>query len=59
MPEENKIRDAADAVKGIVQSVPVYQDALQPAVRQVGLALETVAKTIHILRWPQFSLHPT
>jgi hypothetical protein len=31
MGEENKVRDAADAVKGIVEAVPVYQDALQPA----------------------------
>ncbi len=52
MTEENKIRDAADAVKGIVLSVPVYQDALQPAVRQVGIALETIAKIIHIALAP-------
>lgn len=42
--EESKIRDAADAAKGILEATPVYQDALQPAAKQVGKALETVGK---------------
>jgi|GEM_PF-641617 len=52
MGEENKIRDAADAVKGIVEAVPVYQDALQPAAKEVGAALQTLAKTIHVALAP-------
>ena len=52
MSEENKIRDAADAIKGIVEAVPVYQDVVQPAAREVGTALQTVAKTLHILLAP-------
>lgn len=52
MTEENKIRDAADAIKGIVQAVPVYQDVVQPAAKEVGTALQTVAKTLHILLAP-------
>lgn len=52
MSEENKIRDAADAIKGIVEAVPVYQDVVQPAAREVGAALQTVAKTLHILLAP-------
>jgi hypothetical protein len=52
MTEENKIRDAADAVKGIVEAIPIYDDALQPAAREVGVALQTVAKTIHIVLAP-------
>lgn len=52
MTEENKIRDAADAVRGVAESIPVYQDALQPAVREVGTALQTVAKTIHVALAP-------
>ena len=52
MSEENKVRDAADAVKGIVEAVPVYQDMMQPAAREVGLALQTVAKAIHIVVAP-------
>lgn len=56
MTEENKIRDAADAIKGIVEAVPVYDDALQPAAKELGKALETVAKTIHIVLAPVSAL---
>jgi len=52
MSEENKIRDAADAVKGIIEAVPIYEDALQPAAKEVGIALQTVAKTVHIILAP-------
>lgn len=52
MAEENKIRDAADAVKGIVEAVPIYQDTLQPASKEVGTALQTVAKAIHMALAP-------
>jgi hypothetical protein len=54
--DENKIRDAADAVKGIVEAVPVYQDVLQPAARELGVALQTVAKTVHIVLTPVSAL---
>ena len=52
MSDESKVRDAADAVKGIVEAVPVYQDAIQPAAKEIGKGLETVAKTIHIALAP-------
>lgn len=52
MSDENKIRDAADAIKGIVEAVPVYQDAIQPAAKELGVALQTVARTIHIALAP-------
>lgn len=52
MSDENKIRDAADAVKGVVQSVPIYQDVAQPAAKEIGAALQTVAKTVHIALAP-------
>jgi hypothetical protein len=52
MSDESKIRDAADAVKGIIQAVPIYGDALQPAAQEIGIALHTVAKTIHIVLAP-------
>lgn len=52
MSDESKIRDAADAVKGIVEAVPIYQDVVQPAAREVGTALQTVAKTLHIVLAP-------
>ncbi|MEN3331444.1 MAG: hypothetical protein V7641_809 [Blastocatellia bacterium] len=52
MADENKIRDAADAVKGIVEAVPVYQDALQPAAKEIGAALQKVTKAIHVALAP-------
>jgi hypothetical protein len=56
MGDENKIRDAADAVKGLVEAVPVYEDVLQPAAKEVGAGLQTVAKTIHIALAPVSAL---
>lgn len=52
MPDGDHIKDVAETVKGIVEAVPVYQDVLQPAARQIGTALETVTKTIHIALAP-------
>jgi hypothetical protein len=56
MAEDNKIRDTAEAVTGILQAVPVYQDALQPAVKEIGAGLQTVAKTVHIVLAPVAAL---
>lgn len=56
MADENKVRDAAEAVRGLVESVPVYQDALQPAVRELGTGLQTVARTVHIVLAPVAAL---
>jgi hypothetical protein len=50
--DESKIRDAADAARGILEATPVYQDALQPAARQVGKALETVGKAVNVALAP-------
>lgn len=40
--DEHKIRDAADAVKGALEAVPVYQDVVQPAAQEIGLTLHGV-----------------
>jgi len=56
MSEESKIRDTAEVVKGIVEAVPVYQDLIQPAAKEVGGALQTVAKTIHLALAPVSAL---
>lgn len=56
MPSENKIRDAADAVKGIAEAVPVYQDVVQPAAKEIGTALQTVAKSVHVALAPVSAL---
>lgn len=52
MTEENKVRDAADAVKGIFEAVPIYPDLLQPAAKELGTGLQTIAKTVHIALAP-------
>jgi hypothetical protein len=52
MADENKVRDAADAIKGLVEAVPIYQDVVQPAAKEVGTALQTIAKTVHIALAP-------
>ena len=36
MSDESKILDTAEVVKGIVEAVPVYQDLIQPATKEVG-----------------------
>jgi len=52
MSDDSKIKNVAEAVKGVFEAVPVYQDGLQPAVKQVGVALETVTKTVNIALAP-------
>lgn len=56
MSEENKIRDTVDAVTGIAKAVPVYQDVVQPAAQELGKALQTVAKTVHVALAPVSAL---
>ncbi len=46
------IKDTAEAVKGIVEAVPVYEDVIQPAAKEIGKGLQTVAKTVHIALAP-------
>lgn len=52
MNENINIKDAAEAVKGIVEAVPVYQDLAQPAVKEIGKGLHTLSKVIHIALAP-------
>ncbi len=55
MEEENKktnVKATIDAVTGLVQAVPVYQDTLQPAAKEVGKSLAVVAKTVNIALAP-------
>ena len=52
MKDAGNIKDAADAVKGIVEAIPIYQDAFQPAAKEIGIGLQTVAKTLHIVLAP-------
>ena len=56
MGEENKIRDVVDAATGLVKAVPVYEDIVQPAAKEIGVGLQTVAKTVHIALAPVSAL---
>jgi hypothetical protein len=56
MSEENKVRDVVDAVTGVAKAVPVYQDVIQPAAQEIGKALQTVAKMVHIALAPVSAL---
>lgn len=56
MSEDNRVRDVVDAVTGVAKAVPVYQDVLQPAAQELGKALQTVAKTVHVALAPVSAL---
>jgi hypothetical protein len=45
--ELSKIKDIAEAVATITDSVPIYQDAIQPAAKEVGKGLEVVGKVVN------------
>lgn len=47
MTEENKTRDVIDAVTGLAQAVPVYEDLAQPAVKELSKGLLVVAKAVN------------
>jgi hypothetical protein len=49
---DNKVKETIEAVTGLVKAVPIYQDALQPAAKQLGKSLETVGKVINVALAP-------
>lgn len=53
--EENKetnVKSTIDAVTGLVKAIPVYDDAVKPAAKEIGKSLETVTKTVNIALAP-------
>ena len=44
---DSTVKSTIDAVASLVKAVPVYEDALQPAAKQIGGALETITKTVN------------
>lgn len=50
--KDTNVKATIDAVTGLVEAVPVYQDVVQPAAQQIGKSLETVAKTVNIALVP-------
>lgn len=49
MAEENKIKDTAEAVKAIVEAVPIYKDLVQPTAKEIGTA---TARTVRAALMP-------
>lgn len=54
MPDKNEstVSGTIDAITGLVKAVPVYQDGLRPAVKQVGASLLTITKAINVALSP-------
>ncbi|WKA57149.1 hypothetical protein QWY16_11620 [Planococcus shenhongbingii] len=48
----SNIKDTADAIKGIVEAVPVYEDALQPAAQELSKGFVVLAKTVNMALAP-------
>lgn len=49
---EGNIEGAINAVAGLVKEVPIYQDALQPAAKEIGKTLFTITKTVNVALSP-------
>lgn len=56
MSDSGNVKSTIDAVTGLVKEVPIYQDLLQPSVREIGKGLHTVAKTVNIALSPLSTL---
>lgn len=56
MGEENKVRDVVDAVTGVAKAIPIYDDVVQPAAKEIGKGLQTIAKTVHVALAPVSAL---
>jgi Abortive infection alpha len=52
MEGDQKVKDVAEAVRGIVEAVPVYQDAVRPVAKEIGRALGTIGKAINLALEP-------
>jgi len=50
--EDSNIKDVIDATTGLVKAIPIYVDLVQPAAKEIGHALGTVAKTVNLVLAP-------
>jgi hypothetical protein len=48
----SSVNATIDAVTGLVKAVPVYQDAVQPAAKELGKSLQTVARAVNVALMP-------
>lgn len=49
---ESNIDTTINAVTNLVKAVPIYQDAIQPAAKEVGKTLATITKTVNVALAP-------
>jgi Abortive infection alpha len=52
MSDDNKVAETITAVEGLFKAIPVYQDLLQPAVKEIGTSLQTVTKCVNVALAP-------
>lgn len=50
--KDSNLKSTIEAVTGLVKAVPVYNDSVQPAAKEIGKSLETIAKTINLALAP-------
>jgi hypothetical protein len=50
--KDSNIKGTVDAITGLVKAVPIYDDALQPAAKEIGKSLTTISKTINLALAP-------
>lgn len=54
--DSSNVKDVIDATTGLVKAIPLYDDAIKPAAKEIGKSLETVAKTVNIALSPVSAL---
>lgn len=52
LDETGKVKEIAEVVEGIATAMPIYQDALQPAAKNVGSALADVTSAVNVALAP-------
>jgi hypothetical protein len=50
--EASNTKGIIDATTGLVKAVPIYDDLIQPAAKELGVALGTIAKTVNVALSP-------
>ncbi|MEA4937914.1 MAG: DUF4393 domain-containing protein [Paludibacter sp.] len=50
--KEDNIKGTVEAITGLVKAVPIYDDALQPAAKEIGKSLSIITKTINLALAP-------
>lgn len=53
---ESTASQIIDSTTALVKAIPIYDDAVQPAAKEVGKALSTLGKTVNVLLAPLSAL---